>query len=188
MIVENSPIKGGVIITPSVFEDHRGYFFESFSQRVLDEALGYSPKFVQDNQSQSTYGVVRGLHLQTGEHAQAKFVRALEGRILDVMVDVRPDSEQFGESFSIELSAENKKQLFIPRGFAHGFAVLSEKATIHYKADNYYNKDSELGLAYNDAAMRIDWMLSEADIITSEKDKILPTLEEFKAMKVKFST
>ena len=179
MIIEPSPLAGSFIITPSVFEDNRGYFFESFSQKRLDEALGYSPNFVQDNQSQSKYGVVRGLHLQMGEHAQAKLVRSLEGSILDVIVDVRPDSKQFGESFAIELTSDNKKQLFVPRGFAHGFAVLSDVATIHYKADNYYNKESESGLLYNDPALKINWRVSQSEIITSEKDLILPTLEDF---------
>lgn len=187
-MITESPIKGSFIINPAVFEDHRGYFFESFSQKKLDEALGYSPKFVQDNQSQSRLGVIRGLHLQTGIHAQAKLIRSLEGRILDVIVDVRPNSAQFGEVFSVELSDENKKQLYIPRGFAHGFTVLSERATIHYKADNYYNKESESGLLYNDPELNIDWSLSDMDITTSEKDLLLPTLAEFKAMGVTFSS
>jgi dTDP-4-dehydrorhamnose 3,5-epimerase len=180
MKIEESPIKGCFIIQPSIFEDHRGYFFESFNQRLLEEAIGYSPQFVQDNQSQSTYGVLRGMHLQLEEFAQAKLVRALEGNILDVVVDVRLDSTQFGEYFAIELSAENKKQLFLPRGFAHGFAVLSKRATIHYKADNYYNKASESGILYSDPMLNINWRVPEEIIITSEKDLLLPTLTEFK--------
>ncbi|HHL53436.1 MAG TPA: dTDP-4-dehydrorhamnose 3,5-epimerase [Flammeovirgaceae bacterium] len=180
MTFTESPLKGCFIIEPRVFEDHRGYFFESFNQKLLDEALGYSPQFVQDNQSRSHYGVIRGLHLQTGRHAQAKLVRALEGEIWDVVVDVRPGSATYGQSYGILLSAENKKQLFIPRGFAHGFAVLSEHATIHYKADNYYNKESESGLLYSDPALAIDWRLPSEAIITSEKDKLLPLLAEFK--------
>lgn len=187
MIIKEAPIKGLFIIQPSVFEDHRGYFFESYNQQQLDEALGYSPSFVQDNQSQSTFGVVRGLHLQTGLNAQAKLVRALEGNILDVVVDVRRDSEQFGEVFKLELSAANKTQLFIPRGFAHGFAVLSEIATIHYKADNYYNKPAESGLLYNDPELAIDWQLEPGDIITSDKDLVLPSFQEFTEMQVDFS-
>lgn len=187
MTVEECPLKGGYVFTPSVFEDHRGYFFESFSQRILEEAVGYSPTFVQDNQSKSSYGVVRGLHLQTGKYAQAKLVRALAGTLLDVMVDVRSGSPQFGQHFAIELSADNKKQLFIPRGFAHGFAVLSETGVIHYKADNYYNQESESGLLFNDPALNIDWQLPEAAIITSEKDRILPSLAEFKEMGIQFS-
>jgi len=182
MRIEESPLKGCLLIQPTVFEDHRGYFYESYNQKRLDEVLGYSPQFVQDNQSQSTYGVVRGLHLQVGEFAQAKLVRAILGRILDVMVDVRADSPQFGQYFSVVLSAENKKQLFIPHGFAHGFVVLSERATIHYKADNYYNKEAESGLLYNDPEMNIDWQIPQEQIITSEKDLILPTLQEFKQM------
>ncbi len=180
MTFTESPLKGCFIIEPRVFEDHRGYFFESFNQKLLDEALGYSPQFVQDNQSRSHYGVIRGLHLQTGHHAQAKLVRALEGEIWDVVVDVRPGSATYGQSYGILLSAENKKQLFIPRGFAHGFAVLSEHATIHYKADNYYNKESESGLLYNDPALAIDWRLPQEAIVTSEKDKRLPLLAGFK--------
>lgn len=187
MIIEESPIKGVFIIQPKVFEDHRGYFFESFNQQRLDEVLGYSPGFVQDNQSRSRFGVIRGLHLQVGEHAQAKLVRSLEGTIMDVIVDVRPESPQFGEVFIIELSAENKTQIFIPRGFAHGFAVLSDTATIHYKADNYYNREAESGLLYNDPALNIDWRLQNADITTSEKDLLLPTLEEFSKMGIIFN-
>lgn len=180
MKIEESPLKGSFVIKPTVFADHRGYFFESFNQKLLDEALGYSPQFVQDNQSKSTYGVLRGLHLQLGESAQAKLVRAIAGEILDIIVDVRPDSPQFGEHFSLVLSADNKNQLFIPRGFAHGFAVLTETATIHYKADNYYNKAAESGLLYNDPEMNIDWQVPTEKIITSEKDLTLPTLAQFK--------
>ena len=182
MKIEETPLKDSFLILPSVFEDHRGYFYESFNQKLLDKALGYSPQFVQDNQSKSTYGVLRGLHLQLGEFAQAKLVRAIEGEILDIIVDVRPDSLQFGEYYSEVLSSENKKQLFIPHGFAHGFAVLTETATIHYKADNYYNKDSESGLLYNDPAMNIDWQIPTEKIITSEKDLLLPTLKQFKQL------
>ena len=180
MKIEETSLKGSFIIQPSVFEDHRGYFFESYNQKLLDEALGYSPQFVQDNQSKSTYGVLRGLHLQLGVLSQAKLVRAIEGEILDIIVDVRPDSTQFGEYFSLKLSAENKKQLLVPRGFAHGFVVLSETATIHYKADNYYNKEAESGLLYNDPEMNIDWQIPADKIITSEKDLLLPTLAQFK--------
>ena len=182
MKIEETPLKGSFVIQPALFEDHRGYFFESFNQKWLDKALGYSPQFVQDNQSKSTYGVLRGLHLQIGESAQAKLVRAIAGEILDIIVDVRPDSPQFGEHFSLILSAENKQQLFIPRGFAHGFAVLTETATIHYKADNYYNQESESGLLYNDPEMNIDWQIPKEKIITSEKDLVLPTLAQFKQL------
>jgi dTDP-4-dehydrorhamnose 3,5-epimerase len=180
MKIEESPLKGSFILKPSVFEDHRGYFYESFNQKILDEAIGYSPRFVQDNQSKSKRGVLRGLHLQLGEFAQAKLVRAIAGEFLDIIVDVRLDSPQFGQHFSLLLSADNKKQLFIPRGFAHGFAVLSETATIHYKADNYYDKGAESGLLYSDPAMNIDWQISPAEIVTSEKDLLLPNLAKFK--------
>jgi dTDP-4-dehydrorhamnose 3,5-epimerase len=182
MKIEESPIKGCFVLHPSVFEDHRGYFYESFNQNLFDKALGYSPQFVQDNQSKSTYGVLRGLHLQLGESAQAKLVRAIAGEIIDVIVDVRLDSPQFGQHFSLILSAEDKKQLFVPRGFAHGFAVLSETATIHYKADNYYTKEAESGLLFNDPEMNIDWQIPAEKIITSEKDLILPTLNQFKQL------
>ena len=182
MKIEESPLKGSFVIQPKVFEDHRGYFLESFNQRLLDNALGYSPQFVQDNQSKSKYGVLRGLHLQLGEYAQAKLVRAIGGDILDIIVDVRPNSPQFGEHYSLVLSADNKKQLFIPRGFAHGFAVLTETATIHYKADNYYKNNAESGLLYNDPELNIDWRIPIEDIITSEKDLLLPTLSQFKQL------
>ncbi len=180
MKITEAPLKGCFVIQPAVFADHRGYFYESYNQKVLTEAIGYAPQFVQDNQSKSTYGVIRGLHLQMGEFAQAKLVRAISGEILDVIVDVRPGSSQFGQQFSLLLSAANKTQLFIPRGFAHGFAVLTETATIHYKADNYYHKEAESGLLYNDPALGIDWQLPADKIITSAKDQELPTLAEFK--------
>ena len=182
MKIDESPIKGSFVIQPKVFEDHRGYFVESFNQRLLDGVLGYSPQFVQDNQSKSKYGVLRGLHLQLGDFAQAKLVRAIAGDILDIIVDVRPNSPQFGEHFSLVLSAENKKQIFIPRGFAHGFAVLTETATIHYKADNYYDNQAESGLLYNDPELNIDWQIPLEDIVTSEKDLLLPTLSQFKEL------
>jgi dTDP-4-dehydrorhamnose 3,5-epimerase len=182
MKIEELPIEGCYSIQPRVIEDHRGYFYESYNQKILDAAIGFSPQFVQDNQSQSNYGVLRGLHLQLGEFAQAKLVRAITGKILDLIVDVRLESPQFGQHFSIILSAENKKQLFIPRGIAHGFVVLSDKATIHYKADNYYNKVSESGILYSDPEINIDWQIPQADITTSEKDLLLPTLKEFKEL------
>lgn len=182
MIVTESPLEGCYVIEPRVFEDNRGYFFESFNRRVLGEEIGYSPDFVQDNQSKSKYGVLRGLHLQIGEYAQAKLVRALEGEILDVVVDIRPDSPTFGQHYSILLSEDNKIQLFVPRGFAHGFAVLSETAIIHYKADNYYNKESESGLKFNDPDLNIDWQLAPEDIITSDRDQHLPSWNEFSEM------
>lgn len=185
MKIIESPLNGCYIIEPKVFKDKRGYFYESFNRRILEKEVGYSPDFVQDNQSKSKYGVLRGLHLQLGEYAQAKLVRALEGEILDVVVDIRLDSPTFGKHYSIVLSEENKLQLFVPRGFAHGFAVLSETAIIHYKADNYYFKESESGLKYNDPDLNIDWKLPHGDIITSERDQYMPTLKEFKKLLTK---
>lgn len=173
-------LKDCFILEPKVFEDERGYFMESFNQKTFNEGIGHSVTFVQDNQSFSTRGVLRGLHYQCGEHAQAKLVRVLTGEVLDVAVDIRPNSETYGQSFSIILSAENRKQLYIPRGFAHGFIVLSETATFFYKCDNLYNKESEGGIIYNDPTLNIDWGMTEKEFIISEKDKILPTIENAK--------
>ncbi len=180
MKIEDTKLNGCFLITPLLFTDNRGYFYESFNKRILDEAIGYQVNFVQDNQSQSSYGVIRGLHLQIGLDAQAKLVRVIEGEILDVVVDVRDSSSTYGMSASFELSETNKKQLFVPKGFAHGFIVLSKKATIHYKADNYYAPKSESGIIYNDKNLNIDWRLPSEDIITSEKDLLLPSLQTFK--------
>lgn len=177
MEVEKTSFKDLLICTPSVFKDERGYFYESFSERLFQEKTGLSPQFVQDNQSQSAYGVLRGLHFQVGEMAQAKLVRVLEGKVLDVVVDLRKEEPTYGRSFSIELSAENKKQLFVPRGFAHGFLVLSDRATFFYKCDNYYHKESERGIQYNDPQLAIDWQLEEDKLILSEKDKYHPSLK-----------
>ena len=170
-------LKGCFILEPKVFHDDRGYFMESFNQNTFNQGIDQEVNFVQDNQSYSSKGVLRGLHYQCGEHAQAKLVRVLEGKVLDVAVDLRPESETYGQSYSILLSAENKKQFFVPRGFAHGFIVLSEKATFFYKCDNFYNKESEGGLIYNDPTLAIDWGIPEQELIISEKDKVLPTLE-----------
>ncbi|MEN8250032.1 MAG: dTDP-4-dehydrorhamnose 3,5-epimerase [Bacteroidota bacterium] len=182
MTVKESPLKDCYIIEPRVIEDERGYFYESFNLRSLEKEIGYAPNFVQDNQSKSKYGVLRGLHLQLGEYAQAKLVRALEGEILDVVVDGRVESPTFGKHFAINLSAENKTQLFIPRGFAHGFAVLSETAIIHYKADNYYFKDSESGLKFDDPDLNIDWQIPSEQILTSERDQYQPSLKAFREL------
>ncbi|WP_271768240.1 dTDP-4-dehydrorhamnose 3,5-epimerase [Aquimarina algiphila] len=172
-------LKGCFILEPSVFEDERGYFFESYNQNKLNELIGQEVNFVQDNQSYSTKGVIRALHYQVGEHAQAKLVRALEGTVLDVAVDLRENSPTFGEYFAVELSAENKKQLFIPRGFAHGFCVLSETATFFYKCDNFYNKSAEGGIIYNDKDLNIDWTIEEdVELIISEKDRSLPLFKK----------
>ncbi|MGR7812778.1 dTDP-4-dehydrorhamnose 3,5-epimerase [Lacinutrix undariae] len=170
-------LKGCFILEPTVFKDNRGYFFESFNQDSFNKTIQQNITFIQDNESFSSKGVLRGLHYQTGVHAQAKLVRIIEGNALDVVVDIRPSSETFGEHFSIELSGENKKQLFIPRGFAHGFIVLSDTAIFSYKCDNLYNKASEGGIIYNDPKLAIDWQLPEKEFIVSEKDIILPTLD-----------
>ena len=173
-------LEGCFILEPQVFEDERGYFYESFNQTKISEILGYSPIFVQDNQSRSQYGVVRGLHLQGGEYAQAKLVRLIEGKVLDIAVDVRPDSPTFGQWISVELSAENKRQLFIPRGFLHGFSVLSDHATFFYKCDNGYNKESENGVNPLDIDLAIDWQIPLDQMILSEKDQEAQSFENFK--------
>lgn len=171
---------GCFIIEPHVIYDERGYFMESFNEMKFQAGVGQKINFVQDNQSFSTKGVLRGLHYQTGQHAQAKLVRVLEGAVLDIAVDIRPDSASYGETVSVLLSAENKKQLFIPRGFAHGFVVVSDTATFFYKCDNFYNKESEGGIFYNDPELKIDWQFSENDILVSDKDKVLPLLKNAK--------
>ncbi len=163
-------IPGIVILEPQVFGDARGYFFERFSQRQFDELVG-PVQFVQDNESKSRYGVLRGLHFQKGDFAQAKLVCAVQGRVLDVAVDIRRGSPTFGKHVTVELSGENKRQLFIPRGFAHGFAVLSEEAVFQYKCDNYYAPGNEGGIAWDDPALGIDWQLPAGDILLSEKDR-----------------
>lgn len=168
------------VIAPKVFNDARGYFYESFNQQVFEKETGIKVAFVQDNQSLSSYGVLRGLHLQFGAYAQAKLVRVLSGEILDIVVDVRPDSPTFGKSFSLVLSATNKKQLFIPRGFAHGFVVVSETAEFFYKCDNFYAPKHEGGILFDDAELDIDWGLDKSQLIVSERDKKLPTFREFK--------
>ena len=178
MEIQKTKLEGCVVLTPRKFHDERGFFFESFNEAQFQEATGTKIKFVQDNQSFSTFGVLRGLHAQSGEHAQAKLVRVLAGEVLDVVVDVRPGSVTYGEHFAIKLSAENNLQLFIPRGFLHGFVVLSETAVFFYKCDNYYNKASEIGIIYNDPALNINWQLAESDINLSDKDMLLPTFNE----------
>lgn len=164
------------VIEPIVFTDNRGYFFESFNEKTFRATAGFHVHFVQDNQSFSRYGVLRGLHLQKGEHAQAKLVQVTRGEVLDVAVDLRSGSATYGESESVLLSAENKKMFFIPRGFAHGFVVLSEEAVFQYKCDNYYNKESESGIHYADPDLSIDWKLPANDLIVSDKDQELPFL------------
>ena len=171
MKVEETILNDCYLIHDTVFEDSRGYFFESFNAKKFESLTGFAAQFVQDNQSASTRGVLRGLHMQTGEHAQAKLVRVLEGSVLDVAVDLRKNSSTFKKFFTVELTAENHKQLFIPRGFAHGFIVLSDKAVFFYKCDNFYNKESELGIMYDDPDLNIDWQLSTEELVLSEKDK-----------------
>jgi len=176
MTAIETKLKGCFIIEPQVFKDNRGYFFESFNQDSFNELIGEVIDFVQDNESFSSKGVLRGLHFQTGDYAQAKLVRVVKGKVLDVVVDMRKESPTFSKHFSIELSEENKTQLFVPRGFAHGFIVLSDTAIFSYKCDNFYNKASEQGLRYDDPSLGIDWMLSANEFIVSEKDLVLPTL------------
>jgi dTDP-4-dehydrorhamnose 3,5-epimerase len=166
-----------LVFEPTVFEDSRGYFFESFNLKTY-QAEGIDIHFVQDNQSSSQYGVIRGLHYQLNPHAQVKLIRVLVGKILDVAVDIRKNSPTFGKSFSIELSAENKKQLFIPAGFAHGFSVLSDHAEVLYKCDSFYNKQCEAGILYNDPSLEIDWKIPAGKEIISEKDKLLPSFAD----------
>jgi dTDP-4-dehydrorhamnose 3,5-epimerase len=173
MEIEQTGLKDCLIIKPRVFEDPRGYFFESFNQSTFEEKTGLSGRFVQDNQSYSSYGVIRGLHAQTGEFAQAKLVRVTKGEVLDVAVDVRPSSPTYGKHIAVSLSAENKLQLYIPRGFVHGFSVLSETAEFLYKCDNFFNKASETGVIYNDADLNIDWLIPEEDQSVSDKDLLL---------------
>lgn len=170
-------LKGCFIIEPKIINDDRGYFMESFNENTFQNGVGATVHFVQDNQSFSTKGVLRGLHYQTEKHAQAKLVRVLQGSVLDVAVDLRPDSETFGQYETIELSGENQKQFFVPRGFAHGFLVLSETATFFYKCDNFYNKESEGGLMYSDASVNIDWQFPTESLLISDKDKVLPNLQ-----------
>ena len=176
----STPISGCFVIEPKVISDERGYFMESFNEKTFQDGVGQQVHFVQDNQSFSTKGVLRGLHYQTGNHAQAKLVRVLSGEVLDVAVDIRPESPTFGKHVTALLSGENQRQFFVPRGFAHGFLVLSETATFFYKCDNFYNKESEGGIFYNDADLNIDWQFSTENLIISEKDAVLPTLENAK--------
>ena len=164
-----TPIQGLVIYEPMVFEDSRGFFFESFNEKIFTRE-GITRPFVQDNQSRSSYGVIRGLHYQLSPHAQSKLVRVLAGKILDVAVDIRKGSPTYGRHFAIELSAENKKQLYIPHGFAHGFSVLSDTADVLYKCDAFYSKESEGGIRYNDPVLQIDWKIAAGKEVVSEKD------------------
>ncbi|QDP85855.1 dTDP-4-dehydrorhamnose 3,5-epimerase [Chryseobacterium sp. SNU WT5] len=178
MKIKETPLKDCYIIEPILFEDDRGYFYEKFNEKKFNELTGLNGHFVQDNVSKSNYGVVRGLHLQKANHAQAKLVSCLDGKVWDVAVDLRKGSPTFGKWFGVELSGENKLQFYVPRGFAHGFSVLSETAVFAYKCDNFYYKESEGGVLWNDQELRIDWKLPTADILLSDKDKIQPTFAE----------
>lgn len=177
MKIFETEIRDVYIVEPQIFEDSRGYFFESYNQAKFAEA-GLNYNFIQDNQSKSVYGTIRGLHFQKGEFSQAKLVRVLQGAVLDVAVDLRVGSPTFGKHVAVELTAENNRQLMIPRHFAHGFSVLSETAVFAYKCDNVYSKASEGGINFNDKSLGIDWRIPEEKAILSEKDKILPLLKD----------
>ena len=181
MRIEQTPLQDCFIIHEKVHGDARGYFIETYNQRDFKAATGLNIEFVQDNQSRSTKGVLRGLHMQRGASAQAKLERVLEGAVLDIAVDLRKGSPSFGQHFAIELTADNHKQFFVPAGFAHGFVVLSETATFFYKVDKFYEPGNEVGIMYNDKDLNIDWRLTDAEIILSEKDKTLGSFAEYAA-------
>lgn len=181
MTVEKTPLQDCLLVKPRVFEDERGSFFESFNQAQFQKETGLAIDFIQDNQSISQRGALRGLHLQIGKMAQAKLVRVVFGEVLDVVVDLRKDSPSFGKSFQAVLNTQNNAQLFVPRGFAHGFVTLSETAIFAYKCDNYYDKASESGIIYNDPQLTIDWQFPLEKTIVSAKDQELPSLADFLA-------
>jgi dTDP-4-dehydrorhamnose 3,5-epimerase len=181
MRIEQTPLEDCFIVHEKVHGDARGYFIETFNQRDFKAASGLDVQFVQDNQSRSSKGVLRGLHMQRGAAAQAKLVRVLEGSVLDIAVDLRKGSPSFGQHFAIELTSENRKQFYVPAGFAHGFVVLSDSATFFYKVDKFYEPGNEVGIMYNDADLNIDWKLATHEIILSEKDKILGSFAEYAA-------
>ena len=180
MKIRETGISGLVVIEPDVFGDGRGYFMESFSGRKFMELTGIDVNFVQDNESKSSYGVVRGLHFQRPPHAQSKLVRVVSGRVLDVAVDLREGSATYGKHYAIELSGENHLQMFIPKGFAHGFAVLSDEAVFQYKCDEYYAPESEGGVAWDDSDLAIDWQIPAEDVRLSDKDRNNPKLKDCK--------
>ena len=180
MNIINTEFPGLMIIEPKVFGDARGYFFESYNEKVMADT-GIKTVFRQDNQSFSTYGVIRGLHFQHNPYSQTKLIRVVEGKIFDVALDLRKESKTFGKWFGVELSAENKRQLYIPQGFAHGFSVLSEQAAILYKCDNFYNPHVEGGVLYNDPELGIDWKVDAAKATISDKDKKWPTFGQIKS-------
>lgn len=181
MRIEQTPLQDCFIVHEKVHGDARGYFIETFNQRDFNAASGLDILFVQDNQSRSSKGVLRGLHMQRGASAQAKLVRVLEGSVLDIAVDLRKGSPSFGQHFSIELTADNHKQFFVPAGFAHGFVVLSDAATFFYKVDKFYEPGNEVGIMYNDKDLNIDWKLADSEIILSEKDKTLGSFADYAA-------
>ncbi|MEJ5055178.1 dTDP-4-dehydrorhamnose 3,5-epimerase [Sphingobacterium sp. MYb382] len=187
MQIQETKLKGCFIIEPTKYGDSRGYFFESFNERTFNALTGTTMHFVQDNQSYSKRGVLRGLHAQVGEHAQAKLVRVLEGAVIDVAVDVRSGSETYGQYVAVELSAENNKQLFVPRGFLHGFVVLSEVATFFYKCDNFYNKDSECSVHPLDKDLAVDWQVPVEELLLSDKDKEALSFQEFQNVAISSS-
>ena len=184
MDVIKTPIEGLLIIEPKIFNDSRGYFFESYSQREFDEKvaplIGRQIRFVQDNESMSSYGVIRGLHYQKAPYAQCKLVRCIKGRVLDVAMDIREGSPTYGQHLAVELSEENRRQFFIDKGFAHGFAVLSDTAVFQYKCDEFYHPEAEAGINPTDTALGIDWRIPLEDAILSEKDRLRPGFEEWK--------
>ncbi len=175
MEIQHTPLKDCFVLKPRIFKDHRGTFYETYNQNLFNEVSGKDIDFVQDNQSTSTRGVLRGLHFQTGEMAQSKLVRVILGKVLDIVVDIRKDSKTFGQHFSIILDDKEQLQLFVPKGFAHGFITLSETSKFAYKCDNFYDKASEGGIIYNDATLALDWHLPKEDFIISEKDLELPS-------------
>jgi dTDP-4-dehydrorhamnose 3,5-epimerase len=177
MKVLSTDIKDVVIVEPKVFEDNRGFFYESYNELKYIPQIK-SEKFVQDNFSYSQYGTLRGLHYQTGEYSQAKLVSCIQGKVLDIIVDIRNDSDTYGQSISVELSSENKRQLYVPRGFAHGFVVLSETALFHYKCDNFYSPENESGIYYADESLALDWILPNKDLVISDKDRKLPLFKD----------
>ncbi len=180
MNIIQTPLAGLLILEPRVFADDRGYFFESFNKATLEKLTGTEWNFVQDNQARSSYGVLRGLHFQKSPHAQTKLVRVLEGAIWDAVVDLRAGSATYGRWYGVELSAENKRQFLVPQGFAHGYSVLSETAEVFYKCDNYYHKESEGGIRYDDPELGIDWKIDLSKAIVSDKDLVQPLLRENK--------
>jgi dTDP-4-dehydrorhamnose 3,5-epimerase len=178
LIFTHQSIADIILVSPTIHGDTRGYFMETFRQDLFEEFIGYRINLVQDNESKSSKGVLRGLHYQIQPYSQSKLIRVLQGSILDVAVDIRRSSPTFGKHVSVKLTSENKHQLFIPKGFAHGFIVLSDEATITYKVDNYYSKEHDRGIAFDDKELKIDWIIPDENISLSEKDKIQPNLKD----------